>query len=62
MLSIIQIMWTVRMKEIARHYDRVKTIDGILTNTKTCPEETLLQLGNIDGTVTVKSREIGSKS
>ena len=35
----------------ARHYDRVKTIDGILTNTKTCPEETLLQLGNIDGTV-----------
>ena len=28
----------------ARHYDRVKTIDGILTNTKTCPEETLLQL------------------
>lgn len=33
----------------ARHYDRVKTIDGILTNTKTCPEETLLQLGNIDG-------------
>ena len=29
----------------------MKTIDGILTNTKTCPEETLLQLGNIDGTV-----------
>ena len=35
----------------ARHYDRVKTIDGILENKKTCPEETLLQLGNIDGTV-----------
>lgn len=35
----------------ARHYDRVKTIDGILENNKTCPEETLLQLGNIDGTV-----------
>ena len=35
----------------ARHYDRVKTIDGILQNNKTCPEETLLQLGNIDGTV-----------
>ena len=32
-------------------YYRVKTIDGILTNTKTCPEETLLQLGNIDGIV-----------
>ena len=35
----------------ARHYDRVKSIDGILENNKTCPEETLLQLGNIDGTV-----------
>lgn len=35
----------------ARHYDRVKTIDGILENNKTCPEEILLQLGNIDGTV-----------
>ena len=35
----------------ARHYDRVKTIDSILENNKTCPEETLLQLGNIDGTV-----------
>ena len=28
----------------ARHYDRVKTIDAILENNKTCPEETLLQL------------------
>ena len=35
----------------ARHYDRVKTIDAILENNKMCPEETLLQLGNIDGTV-----------
>ncbi len=35
----------------ARHYDRIKTIDGILKNTKTCPEETLLQLGNIDESV-----------
>lgn len=26
----------------ARHYDRVKTIDGILENNKTCSEETLL--------------------
>lgn len=32
----------------ARHYDRVKTIDAILENNKTCPEETLLQLGNMD--------------
>ena len=35
----------------ARHTDRHKTIDGILENTKTCPEETILQLGNIDKTV-----------
>ncbi len=35
----------------ARHYDRVKTTDGLLENSKTCPEETLLQLGNIDGSV-----------
>ncbi len=35
----------------ARHYDRVKTTDGLLENSKTCPEETLLQLGNIDGAV-----------
>ena len=35
----------------ARYYDRVKTIDGILENNKMCPEETLLQLENIDGTV-----------
>ena len=35
----------------ARHYDRVKTIDGILENNKTCPEEILLQLGNMDGAV-----------
>ena len=35
----------------ARHYDRVKTIDAILEYNKTCPEETLLQLGNMDGAV-----------
>ena len=35
----------------ARYYDRVKTIHGILENNKMCPEETLLQLENIDGTV-----------
>ncbi len=35
----------------ARHSDRVKTTDGILKNKTTCPEETLYQLGNIDGTV-----------
>ena len=36
----------------SRHTDRNKTIDGMLGNSKTCPEETLLQLGNIDGAVT----------
>ena len=36
----------------SRHTDRNKTIDGMLANSKTCPEETLLQLGNIDGAVT----------
>ncbi len=36
----------------SRHTDRNKTIDGMLDNSKTCPEETLLQLGTIDGAVT----------
>ncbi len=36
----------------SRHTARNKTIDGMLDNSKTCPEETLLQLGNIDGAVT----------
>ena len=35
----------------ARHTDRIKSIDGMLGNNKTCPEETVLQLGNIDGAV-----------
>lgn len=35
----------------ARYADRQKTIEGILENTMTCPEETILQLGNIDATV-----------
>lgn len=40
-----------RRNKEARHTDRHKTIDGLLENTKTCPEETILQLGNIDKTV-----------
>lgn len=40
-----------RRNREARHTDRQKTIEGILENTKTCPEETILQLGNIDATV-----------
>lgn len=37
--------------EEARHKERNRTIDDLLVNKKTCPEESLLQLGNIDGTV-----------
>lgn len=37
--------------EEARHTERNRTIDDVLLNKKTCPEETLLQLGNIDKTV-----------
>ncbi len=37
--------------EEARHAERNRTIDDVLQNKKTCPEETLLQLGNIDKTV-----------
>lgn len=37
--------------EAARHKERNREIDDVLKNKKTCPEETLLQLGNIDGTV-----------
>ena len=42
----------------SRHTDRNKTIDGMLANSKTCPEETLLQLGNIDGAVTPDAANI----
>lgn len=35
----------------SRHKDRNRTIDDVLINKKTCPEETILQLGNIDSTV-----------
>ena len=37
--------------EKARHSERDRTIDDVLTNKKTCPEETILQLGNVDGSV-----------
>jgi len=40
-----------KRNEIARHPERNRTIDDVLLNNKTCPEETLLQLGNIDSTV-----------
>lgn len=35
----------------ARHYDRIRTIDDVLTNPKTCPEETILQIGKLEETV-----------
>ena len=37
--------------EEVRHAERNRTIDDVLQNKNTCPEETLLQLGNIDKTV-----------
>ena len=37
--------------EAARHKERNREIDDVLKNKKTCPEESLFQLGNIDGTV-----------
>lgn len=36
---------------LARHEERNRDIDDLLKNNKTCPEESILQLGNIDGTV-----------
>ena len=36
---------------VSRHTERIRSMEDILKNTKTCPEETLYQLGNIDGSV-----------
>ena len=41
--------------EEARHAERNRSIDDVLQNKNTCPEETLLQLGNIDKTVDVET-------
>lgn len=38
--------------ELARHPERNRTIEDVLKNNKTCPEESVLQLGNIDHAVT----------
>ncbi|MBP3198171.1 MAG: plasmid recombination protein [Butyrivibrio sp.] len=35
----------------SRHKERVRTMDDIRENKKTCPEETIYQIGNINGTV-----------
>ena len=37
--------------EKGHHPERNRSTEDLLTNTKTCPEETLLQLGNIDETI-----------
>lgn len=37
----------------ARHKERCRTMDDLRTSNKTCPEETIYQIGNIDGTVDV---------
>jgi len=38
--------------EKTRHTERNRSVDDILKNTKTCPEETVYQIGNIDSSVT----------
>ncbi len=35
----------------SRHKERCRTMDDLRTNKMTCPEETVYQIGNIDGTV-----------
>lgn len=41
--------------EAARHPERNRSAEDVLKNTKTCPEETILQLGNIDGTISAST-------
>ncbi len=36
------------------HKKRIKTMEEIVTNKKWCPEETIYQIGNIDGTIDYK--------
>lgn len=38
-----------------RHTERNRTIEDIYQNKKTCPEESIYQLGNIEGSVTAKT-------
>ncbi len=40
--------------EQARHPERNKTIDDLLKNPRTCPEETILQIGKIDAHVSAR--------
>lgn len=41
--------------EKARHPERCRTVEDILKNKKTCPEETIYQLGTVDGHADVKT-------
>lgn len=41
--------------EQGRHPERNRKIGDLLTDKRTCPEETLLQLGNIDGSVSAQT-------
>ncbi len=34
--------------ELSRHYERIRSMEDVLKNPKTCPEETILQIGDID--------------
>ena len=36
---------------ITRHVERNRTVEDLLKNKKTCPEETIYQIGNVDETV-----------
>ena len=40
-----------KRNEERRHPERNKTTDWLLTDRRTCPEESILQIGNIDGAV-----------
>lgn len=40
-----------KRNEKGGHAERNRTIEDVLKNSKTCPEESLLQLGNMDYSV-----------
>lgn len=39
---------------ITRHVERNRTVEDLLKNKKTCPEETIYQIGNVDETVSLE--------
>ena len=52
-MSIIPIMWMPRMPGTrkTRHTERNRTVDDLLKNNKTCPEESIYQIGTIEESV-----------